>query len=524
MIESPRLPVEVLFKVIQYLYSDFFHISHLFAPFAARVLYNEQGTECAPSSLLHRVLDKLGVAPNRDERLKTLAILYRQACDCVQTLPQPSWSSSRYPFTGTACDYSWVRADRDQGLRGHLIPAAILLGIREAYENVFTFSTIVTDDVVELMTQDSEHFGTPLYAAVTAHQNELALALLSWMKRANRRDSRDLLRATVISNNVFMLQQLLQSTQCMIRDKRISSREALVEAAKLGYADIASCLFSHARDVYPDMIDTDLLSESVHYASLYGHIDYLEVLVRQGDVDLEARPCERRLSRATPLMIAAWRGNTELLQWLLRRGACSRNSVLAAIDGDEPEALRILYEAGIGQTIPSEDADAPSEEDWNEELLLRAFLLDSHKTFRYLLIHHKALVVAPRHGPEPNDYWMAKACAWGKLGIFEALLDVGVPLHAPLGVTPGWTAMHFALASSVPTAKQIVRKMLDMGAPKPNQSGVCQSDDAVDGFREGVLRPDFNRYWSGMPFSTQLGFSGPCPMDQAIGTETSGIY
>ncbi|KAK7948515.1 uncharacterized protein PG986_009401 [Apiospora aurea] len=96
-------------------------------------------------------------------------------------------------------------------------------------------------------------------------------------------------------------------------------------------------------------------------------------------------------------MIASWRGDTKLLCWRLRQGACPRGprrfacgAVMAALDGDQPEALRVLLEeASVGKSI--------SVQNWHEGMLLRALLLDSHKAFRNLV--HGASGV-PRDDPE----------------------------------------------------------------------------------------------------------------------------
>lgn len=98
--------------------------------------------------------------------------------------------------------------------------------------------------------------------------------------------------------------------------------------------------------------------------------------------------------------------------------------------------------------------------------------------------------------------------------MFEVLLEAGVPVHIPLGVerldepeggTPVWTAMQFALASSMPGAKDIVRKLLGMGVPKPRESDY--EPDAMGGFLEGMFEPDSRTYWPSMPHSTKIGWT-----------------
>ncbi|KAK8134215.1 hypothetical protein PG984_006227 [Apiospora sp. TS-2023a] len=68
-----------------------------------------------------------------------------------------------------------------------------MLGIPGPCEKALASSGEVSGDAEKLM-GNSEHFGTPLYAAIKAHQNELALSILSWMKRADRKDLRDFLQ------------------------------------------------------------------------------------------------------------------------------------------------------------------------------------------------------------------------------------------------------------------------------------------------------------------------------------------
>lgn len=355
------------------------------------------------------MLDALGVAPTGDERLKGLAILYREACDCIQPFPQPSWPSCLVPFTRDSHAYSRKPTRRNTGLQSHLVPAAILLGIPVSCEAVLAGGKVASDEAEKQITDNSEHFGTPLYAAIKAHQNELALSILSWMKRANRRDSRDCLHAAVISDNVAMLQQLLQHTRHLLRGESNIQRdsmvrsilwEALIEAAKLGRVVVASYLFNHVREFHPYIIHDYLLTQSVHYASLWGHIDYLELLIRQEGVDLGPRLHETG-SRANSLMIAAWRGDSELLHWLIRQGVRSGSAdgefkcgpIMAAIDGDQPEALRILFDAGIGMTINGDD--------WDEDFY-RILVLQSNKAFRYLVLE---TTVVSRYPPISTIGW-----------------------------------------------------------------------------------------------------------------------
>ncbi|KAK8862183.1 ankyrin-1-like isoform X1 [Apiospora arundinis] len=499
--------------------------TRVFAPFAARIFYyreRDQGDE-APSSLLHRVLDSLGVAPDDEgERLRALAVLYEQACDCVKpslSATGPAWWGGGMPFarSGTPFPSHAPTARGDSGLQSHVVPAAILLGIAGHYENILTIASsscsgtdvIASGDggssVEMLMMGNSEHFGTPLYAAIKAHRNELAHALLDWMRRENRQDAYDCLRAAVLTNNVAMLPRLLHDAQHLLGDgERNSLKEALLEAANLGYVDAASHLLRRAKEAYPDMIDPDFLAQSVHNASLWGHIDYLEFLVQQTDVDLEAQPRGAGF-RANALMVAAWRGNTELLHWLLARGVrngdagdeYSYGPLEAAIAGDRPESLRILFAAGIGTDTVAEEWD---------EYFNHVLALHSNEAFRYLVIEEAATLA---RDPPDFRYWMATACAGGHFGTFEVLLDAGVvaDIGAPLemkhfGSTPGWTAMHFALASSMRGARKIVSKLLEAGASMPDESDY--HSEAMGGFREGMFKYTTKRYHSMMPGSTKL--------------------
>ncbi|KAK8094254.1 hypothetical protein PG997_000939 [Apiospora hydei] len=182
-------------------------------------------------------------------------------------------------------------------------------------------------------------------------------------------------------------------------------------------------------------------------------------------------------------------------------GGFTCGAVITALDGDQPEALRVLLEeAGVGESI--------SVQDGHEEIFLHALLLNSHYGFRYFV--HEASVV-PRDDPEFR-YRMAAACARGSFGIFQVLFDGGMPadaplgervleLHSPSGGTPRWTAMYFALASSEPGAQKTVGKRLGLGFSKPDEGS--RQSGGVDGFREGVLRPESRAYHSGMPYSTR---------------------
>ncbi|KAK7977823.1 hypothetical protein PG996_003874 [Apiospora saccharicola] len=163
--------------------------------------------------------------------------------------------------------------------------------------------------------------------------------------------------------------------------------------------------------------------------------------------------------------------------------------------------LHLPLEAGAGE--------GSSAEDWHDIFFHHVLTLDSHNAFRYLL--HKAGVF-PLDYPELN-HWMAAACASGKFGTFKVLLDYGIPVGTPLGEkvlqlyppsggTPRWTAMHFALASSEPGAKKIVKCLLDMGFLKPGE-GDDQSNP-VDSFHEGIFPADTMKSHSCMPYNTRI--------------------
>ena len=263
---------------------------------------------------------------------------------------------------------------------------------------------------------------------------------------------------------------------------------------------MGNCLFMHIIRAYPNMINTDLLTELTHYASLCGNIEYLEFLVGQG-ANTMARP-HPDVSRATPLMVAAWRGHTELLHWLIKRRkgvpiddcAC----VLAALDGDQVDSMRILYQYGALDGL--DDYHNPSY--WNQ-FFFHGFLRNSNNVIRCILLELSMLSLGdPRLRP-----WMAESCLDGRIGIFDVLLEAGLPVDVPLGAkitgsqggTRSWTALHFALASCHPSSKKIAWKILGMGIERPVNGEFC---DGIK-FEEGMYQHSTSdkRYRSGMPYS-----------------------
>ena len=180
----------------------------------------------------------------------------------------------------------------------------------------------------------------------------------------------------------------------------------------------------HISQAYPNMMDTDLLTESTDYASLCGKIEYLEFLVGQGANTLARTHPD--VSRATPLMVPAWRGHTELLHWLIeRRKGVPKDDcayVLAALDGDQVDSMRVLYQHGALDGL--DDYHNPNY--W-DEFFFRGFLRHSRNVLRCILLE---LSVLSLDDPRLKT-WMAESCLDGRVGIFNVLLEARLPVDVP---------------------------------------------------------------------------------------------
>ncbi|KAG4430111.1 hypothetical protein IFR05_014409 [Cadophora sp. M221] len=203
---------------------------------------------------------------------------------------------------------------------------------------------------------DSECFGTPLNAAIKSQHHDLTITILDLMKLANVKDIRDCLQEAVIVDDIVILQYHLHHAQPILLDEQLSLTDALIESAQFGRVNAGRRLFSFINENYAAIINDDLLTKSTYYASFWGHVEFLELLAQHG-ANMEDKLTGEGLSRATPIMLAAWRGNTELLRWLMRgwtkaqlaKHAC--RAVIAAIDGDQVESLKNLFEAGVRESL-----------------------------------------------------------------------------------------------------------------------------------------------------------------------------
>lgn len=462
-----------------------------FARFASRVLahrleFSSSGST-DPEIVLLRILQHLNIP--KDEHVAALQTLFVGAADCVQQNTQClMWAF--YPLRNYSISALMKKPTDDEvSLERHLLPAAILLGVRHFYEPIL--SSPASEDVV---IGDSVFCGTPLSAAVRTRQHHLVRRILeSWPEADTKRNC-----LPGAANDETMLQLILDHRKEPYGQDCLS--QALNEAAQLGNAGTTTAILAYILKTQSDIMSADFLALPVHYAARYGRMNVLDILYQHG-AKMQHKQGEW-VPRASPIMLAAWRGDTEMLRWIVERVPdLTSRGVLAAINGDQPESLRILFEAGADLEKYGDGED--------NDLFLRCLLIRAPKAFRYLVLEACPKYLDPKNVDRwmSLEYWMANVCLHGIVSMFDVLVDAGVPIDEPLNLScdlhirgrgnpKTWTPMHYATASSEEGAPAIVESLHKMGVAKINSATEASFRDGC----EPGMAPRALRRYDGMPY------------------------
>lgn len=314
----------------------------------------------------------------------------------------------------------------------------------------------------------------------------------------------------IIDTTSTSLQALSLSPNSFQPPSESELRRGLIRAVRLGHQSIVQKLLTHISH-QSEEFKSEYLSDCMYYASLYGHVSILRLLVDHGADPACPRPSPDESPR--PLDLAAWMGSVDAVVYLLSQlpaDAESGMEVFAAIMGDRVAVLRFLL-ARHGTDDLFEEADQWLSVVWY------GIRLRSYDAVRYLLTEARVLDVVAGFKAQPATFGMLlEVCASeGHPLILGVLGDLGMPLDEPLGqgmegVNRHWTPMMFAQAAGSTAVRALLR-----------ERGVEEVDMNVHGKRhfemQGPRKKVVPRMESQMPVKNAVREQNPYWTENDVG-------
>lgn len=464
---------------------------HSFTRFLARFLCHRpyarrEGVHWSANSsaFLNQILDACGVTSLQD-RLDGFEALFGMMNLRLASSPDGQGSSD-FVLQNLR---SWNEAPlypRDSRWIHHLLPASIALKAAHVYEPLLPAKDTASMDeydqrvVSTRLKRPSKVFGAPLAAAVASSLPDVVRQILHFQPDLLRRSSTHLLSVAATAGGEAMVDLLLEYEL----PRHWSLHSAIVRCANEGRMGCARKLLGFVQGTVdrPFVDIPHTLQEGLHVACVNRDRDMVCLFLEHGadlnqsinqDMSRDRRASsesarsdasvENNVVRPPPVSLAAWAGDDEFMDWLVKQGAllsgtfADSSPINGAILGDQVEAVKSLREAG---------ADSQwSEFDWVDALYL-CVEIHANRTLRYLL-HEAKVIDMSTVDFERDDLELSglieKMCKYGNVGAFDILVKAGMPMDRPFPDVPDWTAMAVAQSYRGPEAEEIVEKLESMG-------------------------------------------------------------
>jgi len=476
-------------------------------PFLARLLVRRPGLIKAQwnsniSTLLNLLLDQLLPEPeNEEKRYEALVSLGQQIDDSGGY----SWAKGWFSKIIRKLIPREELASGCSSIDPHRLPAAIVLGLRHVYEPILEDQHGDGDlSAHASFAEPSDLFGTPLYAAARCRQYGLVERLLERGINVDT-DASNPLQAAARNADVRMIHLLLR---CKPRRSSDVMRICIIESIEYGRGDDASAALHALLDYCGRDVSPQVFHRGLRAAVIGNRVDVVDQLLQLGaDPDSVAETHsinrDRRSETYTPLVLAAWAGNDEVMRVLLAHGASFKNepslyrSLLCALVADRADLADIILRA---TKVPMRFREG----DMGARLLLEGIILGSVNVVPSLIRQNRLFDVAkfikqrreeevnsqaghaiatqfPEGGTtsrsrlrpyrpyvnmaaQPGEL-LGAACEYACVPAVEALLDAGVPADSRLQENKYFdSAMEAAVSSNAPGARDILRMLLGKGA------------------------------------------------------------
>ncbi|KAK6063345.1 hypothetical protein SCUP515_12499 [Seiridium cupressi] len=213
--------------------------------------------------------------------------------------------------------------------------------------------------------------------------------------------------------------------------------------AEIGFQlpSIGKQLIQYIKREHVDLEDI-CLTEAMYYASLYGYIDFMQLLIDNG-VDLNKQRDDEPGS-PRPIDLACWTGNADAVKLIStkEKGPFGVPTVVAAILGNKPPVLELVVEA---------EGASMSKEEW------LTVVLDVTAAFK----------------AQPTAYGtlLEVSASEGHPEALKILLRVGMPANEKLcqgnnGINESCTPMMFAHASLNPRCREAEQILESLGVKR----------------------------------------------------------
>jgi ankyrin repeat protein len=336
------------------------------------------------------------------------------------------------------------------GVRYHVIVAAIYVGQYWRIQHMFDVEKSITDI-------ESDIFGTPFIVAIKTKQLDVVRGLLQRGANVNvsgRVSKKEIspLEKAVETQDVNLVQLLLEPQYgCFTFGEKYQL--AISSAIQSNQPVIAHLLLQNSRDAIHEL-KPHVLGDGLRSACQHGLIDIVRRLIDGIDDvnDLDG------LGRGAGMIEqAAWKGQEEVLRYLLSRGINPKGktcSIRAAIWGGQIGTLRILLDAGVASQLNTYE--------WGTALITAAPLKGSVELVQMLFDSGDANINKFLYQHLVQSVILA--CQHGNAGFLEVLFRYGVSMKGDS------SSDRYRLLPPVVIARayrqhHVVRLLLDLGLP-----------------------------------------------------------
>ncbi|KAK9423480.1 hypothetical protein SUNI508_13987 [Seiridium unicorne] len=300
------------------------------------------------STFLHHLLDTLKVpAANRYEPLLRLC---SQIDDCQAFESDQVGANSSVPGIVIKVFKGFNPIYFEQFER-HVVPAAIILHLHNVYEPLLLSSVAKVRPERWGRKKEEPRF-KPLVAAVKSGDQimvDIALGDDSF-------DTTDVSKAKdPIGKDHGKNHESIPDAEIGFQlPCKEELQLAVTKSARLGHTAIGKQLIQYIKREHVDLEDK-CLTEAMYYASLYGYIDFMQLLIDNG-VDLNKQR-DYEPGSPQPIDLACWTGNVDAVKLILtkEKGPFGVPTVVAAIFGNKPAVLELVVEA---------EGPSMSKEEW----------------------------------------------------------------------------------------------------------------------------------------------------------------
>ena len=272
---------------------------------------------------------------------------------------------------------------------------------------------------LDIDVQESTYGQTPLMYACRAGHPEMVQELLNLGASINivSQRGRTALFEAILHNREEVVDILLKRSDLSINavNEKEYNRTALILAVRLGHVNIAASLLEH------DNIDVNQSDSSgitaLYLATFKNNVFIVQLLLQRPEIDVNRGDS---MSRRSPLIIAAERNHTDIVELLLERGA---DPSIRDRQGGGTALLRAADYGCISviETMVKHKVSLHCRDDDERTIMHGACAHGKPDVVRFLKANGLDPNARDKNGLTP----LHEACCEGKVEVVEVLLEIG---------------------------------------------------------------------------------------------------